>query len=73
MNKPPKSLTLPFKLSPIASRELSHRPSEQGGYVVLAQLPSGQPFVTWRANELGCFSGHYFDNLSDAIADYETR
>ena len=50
------------------------------GYIVLAKTASKyDPFVTWWANDertkgvLDCVSGHYYQDLSDAVEDFVER
>jgi len=44
--------------------------------IVLVYLPhnDGTPFVTWQEGmNQSTFWGHYFGNLRDALADFDTR
>lgn len=49
------------------------------GYVVLCLRPDSQadPYVTWFAREeegkVICSSGHYYDQLKDAVLDFSSR
>jgi len=55
------------------------KPTTDNGFIVLAKASGVQPFVTWWAQDrygdglLVCSSGHYYETIEEAVADYQTR
>jgi hypothetical protein len=47
---------------------------EARGDVVLAHCGGYHPYVTWQVDQCGnAFWGHYFEDISTAVADYNER
>ena len=63
-------------VNPLATL-LESRPIKNTEYlsVVLCKMKDRSEYVTWIFNHDmgGCIGGHYFDKLSDAVADFEKR
>lgn len=50
------------------------QPGLAKGAIVLRDMGHGEFVTHWRNDETGGYSsGHYFDNLPDAAADWATR
>lgn len=44
------------------------------GFIILCVVPEKKQFATWYMDEKGItYSGHYYDDLKGALADFEAR
>lgn len=52
---------------------LIERRETRGGTFVLAYTSGIQPWATWQEYEGNTGTGHYFDTLREALADFDER
>jgi hypothetical protein len=77
-----KDATLPERIE--LARRVCRRPNDNPSdtyllnepYVILCFLPHNEatPFATWQQGQNSkTFWGHYFDNIKEAVRDFDTR